>query len=514
MKRVSTGQRIFPFIMATIFTLLLSLFNSCENKKSIQTGIFNLQSDVGYPELAGSASFDSITGTYRISGAGENVWFKKDECQFISKKVTGDFILTARVKFTGKGRDEYRKIGLMARESTFSGSPQVSAVVHGNGVGAIQCRPKRKNNMYEIRSDISAPNVLRLERLGNRFIFSMAVDGKPFQQITLNDLNLKPDLYLGLFVCSHDEKELEEAVFDNVRLTIPVAADFKPYKDFIGSRIELLSLDSGKRTVIYSSQKSLQAPNWSPDGKKLYYNCDGKIFALNLKDYSTTEIETGLAQNNNNDHVLSFDGKLLGISDHTEDAEHGSLIYTLPANGGTPERLTEKAPSYLHGFSPDGRYALFTGGRGLDSDLDIYRINLETKEETQLTNSPGLDDGSEYSPDGGFIYFNSSRSGSMEIYRMNADGSNPIQLTSDEFQNWFPHVSPDGSRLVFLSYPKEIAADDHPFYKQVMIRTMPASGGEAQVVAYLYGGQGTMNVFNWSPDGKQIAFVSNTVIEE
>ena len=39
---------------------------------------------------------------------------------------------------------------------------------------------------------------------------------------------------------------------------------------------------------------------------------------------------------------------------------------------------------------------------------------------------------------------------------------------------------------------------------------MPASGGEARVIAYLYGGQGTINVPSWAPDGRRLAFVSNT----
>ncbi len=118
------------------------------------------------------------------------------------------------------------------------------------------------------------------------------------------------------------------------------------------------------------------------------------------------------------------------------------------------------------------------------------------------------------SPDGKYIYFNSTRTGTMQIWRMFSDGSNQEQLTFDEYNDWFPHVSPDGKWLVFISYSKEIAADDHPFYKQVYIRIMPASGGKPKVIGYLYGGQGSMNVYNWSPDSKEISFVSNSVIDE
>ncbi|WP_163717875.1 PD40 domain-containing protein [Mangrovibacterium lignilyticum] len=507
-------NRLVNLLLLVISSSTLNfMLNSCENKKEVHIGQFNFQSDIGFPKLEGSASFDSISGEYHLAGAGENIWFDKDEFQFISQKITGDFILTARIKFIGEGENEHRKIGIMVREELFGGAAHVSAVVHGDGLAALQFRPHTNSNTEEVRSELSAPNIIRLERQGQKFTFSMAVEGEAMQSIGLDESDLSQELYLGLFVCSHDKGVLEEAVFDNVRLSIPAPNDFVPYKDYIGSHIEILDLESGKRNIIFSSPKSLQAPNWSPDGQLLYYNCEGKIYALNLADYSSKEIDTGLAQNNNNDHVLSFDGQLLGISDHTEDPNDASLIYTLPAAGGTPERLTNEGPSYLHGFSPDKQFAVFTGGRNNAAQLDLYKIELQTKEEIQLTDTPGLDDGSEYSADGQFIYFCSTRTGTMQVYRMNADGSEQTQLTFDEFNDWFPHVSPDGSQLVFISYPQEIAADDHPFYKRVAIRTMPAKGGTPTVIAYLYGGQGSMNVFNWSPDGKKIAFVSNTVIE-
>jgi TolB protein len=173
-----------------------------------------------------------------------------------------------------------------------------------------------------------------------------------------------------------------------------------------------------------------------------------------------------------------------------------------------PKQITLASPSYLHGWSPNGKYLVFTGGR--KGKFDIYKISTKGGEETRLTDADGLNDGPEYTPDGKHIYFNSSRTGKMQIWRMNADGSKQEQVTNDEDNNWFPHISPDGKWIVFISFPKDVDPKDHPYYKQCYLRLMPIKGGQPKVIAYIYGGQGTMNVPSWSPDSKKIAFVTNT----
>ena len=97
---------------------------------------------------------------------------------------------------------------------------------------------------------------------------------------------------------------------------------------------------------------------------------------------------------------------------------------------------------------------------------------------------------------------------------MRPDGSAQEQVTSDELNNWFPHVSTDGKLLVFLSYGKEV--EGHPENKDVMLRIVPMKNDtvdrKIEVLAKLFGGQGTINVPSWSPDSKQLAFVSYQLI--
>jgi Tol biopolymer transport system component len=315
----------------------------------------------------------------------------------------------------------------------------------------------------------------------------------------------------------------ERALFKDVRLVRPAKDGFVPYRDYIGSVLELLDVQSGRRQVLQRAEQPFEAPNWTPDGRALIYNGSGrgdvrgKLFRFDLATRQPVVIETGTNNRNNNDHVLSSDGTMLGISDQSAGQ---SAIYTVPGGGGTPKRITPLTPSYLHGWSPDGKRLVYTGGR--NGEFDIYTIASDgSGTEQNMTKSKGLDDGPEFSPDGQFIYFNSARSGTMQLWRMNADGSEPVQITNDEWNNWFPHVSPDGQWIAFISFPKEVDPADHPYYKRVYLRLMPVpglpagapgakAGGTPKVIAYVYGGQGTINVPSWSPDGKMLAFVSNT----
>jgi len=293
-----------------------------------------------------------------------------------------------------------------------------------------------------------------------------------------------------------------------VRIIFPAKDNFVPYRDYIGSHLEIMEIANGHRQIIYSDSGSIQAPNWTPDGKVLIYNSKGLLFRFDLEKKIPTVINTDFATNNNNDHVLSFNGKMIGISHHSIKHDNKSIVYTLPVAGGKPKQIAKIGPSYLHGWSPDGKFLIYTADR--DGDYNIFKIAAKGGKEMQLTNALGLDDGSEFTPDGKYIYFNSTRSGMMQIWRMKPDGSAQEQITDDQFNNWFPHVSPDGNWIVFLSYAKSVKPNDHPFYQQVYLRLMPITGGQPKIIAYAYGGQGTINVPSWSPDSKKIAFVSNS----
>ena len=282
----------------------------------------------------------------------------------------------------------------------------------------------------------------------------------------------------------------------------------------VESVLETIDIHTGERTVVHRENVRFEAPNWTHDGEELIFNQEGLLYRIPVEGGEPEVIPTDFATSNNNDHGISPDGEKLAISHHVDDLPPGSnsIIYIVPIEGGTPRRVTEKGPSYWHGWSPDGKTLTYTALR--DGQFDIYTIPVEGGEETQLTDTPGLDDGPDYSPDGRYIYFNSERTGSMEIWRMDADGANPVQITDDTYNNWFPHPSPDGRYLAFLTYIDPIDPGSHPPDKNVMLRLMDIETGEITELARFTGGQGTINVPSWAPDSRRFAFVSYRLLDE
>jgi TolB protein len=505
MKKIVAAIKASGYQLAVFFFLQSSIVMA----QTEQVGIFDQHEDVGNPKIKGSVIYNKEDQTYLFYGAGKNMWAKEDQFHFAWKKIKGDFIIRATIRFIGTGKNEHRKIGIMARETLATGSRYADACVHGDILSSLQFRLADNDTTGQVVVSSYHPTEIELQRSGNTFTFSAAVFGETYKSVS-KELSLAEELYAGLFICSHEEDVTEKAVFSNVQVIIPAAKNFKPYRDYIGSHIEVMEVATGHRKILHSAPNSLQAPNWTKDGKQLIYNSEGLLYKYDLSNGAISTLNTGTANQNNNDHVLSFDGKQMGISNHMGE-KRISTLFVLPVTGADkPVQITsvDSGHSYLHSWSPDGKKLIFTGQR--KNQYDIWSIDIATKKETALTNTPILDDGPEYSPDGKWIYFNSVRTGTMKIWRMKPDGSNQEQVTFDEYNDWFPHFSPDGKWIVYVSFPKDIDPTDHPFYKKIYLRLMPVAGGVPKTIAYIYGGQGTINVPSWSPDGKKIAFVSNT----
>ncbi|WP_343080418.1 hypothetical protein [Ostreiculturibacter nitratireducens] len=269
----------------------------------------------------------------------------------------------------------------------------------------------------------------------------------------------------------------------------------------IRSELCIYRLADGHVESVLTTPRLIEAPNWAPDGGSLLVNGHGRLFRVDLENPDLANIDTDFAERLNNDHGISLDGRTIVISDSSRT--EGSCIYTLPATGGTPLRITANTPSWWHGWSPDGKSLTYVGRR--DGVFDIYTIPASGGEERRLTRGGGHHDGPDYTPDGEWIWFNSDVGGSMQLWRIRPDGTGRERMTDDERVNWFPHPSPDGRHVLYLSYPP--GTEGHPRDLDVELRLMPAGGGAARSLIALFGGQGSVNVPCWAPEGNRFAFV-------
>ncbi len=518
---------------SSLFVCLL-LVITCLSAQTSDIGVFTKATDIGKPKNAGSSRFDPATQTYHMKGAGYNIWFNRDEFHYLYRKIAGDFILTGNFEFVGGGDkgNGHRKIGWMVRESEDESAASMNAVIHGDGLVVMQWRPLRGAFMRDPEDEIFYPKkhtfqVVQLERKGKKLIMRVANPGEPLQVVGSKLMpDLKDSVLVGPYICSHDENIIEEAKVWNLRIDRPVenayqpnpilARASKPFNGELASRLEIVDVFTGARKVVHESEGRLEAPNWMPDNQRLLYNEKGLLYTIPVGGGTPEVLNTGSVNRNNNDHGISFDGKMLAISSSRQGMPGGgSSVYVVPLKGGEPKLVTSETPSYWHGWAPNGKEVAIVAQRNASKIYNLYKVDVNTGKETSLTNNTdGHVDGPEYSPDGKYIYYNANPTGTMQLWRMKPDGTQKEQLTFDEYHNWFPHISPDGKWIAYISFPIEIDPSSHPSYKKVMLKIMPVSGtGAPRVIAHLYGGQGTLNVNSWSPDSKRLAFVSNSEVK-
>jgi hypothetical protein len=279
------------------------------------------------------------------------------------QKLTGDFILRARIDFAGQGVNPRCKMGWRVCLSAEIASVFADAFLQGGGDVFLDFRRAFGVGIEHTVHPLKRADVLQLERRGNACMLSAAHNGETFVSVEAVEIDFGEEASVGLFIDSPDPRDRERVIFRDVRISKPAEAGFRPYKDYIGSRLEILDVHTGMLEVVHREAEPFEAPNWMPNGRTIIYNVGGSgpnkglLRTIDLETRAVAPLETAFAIHNNNDHALSFDGAQLAISHHSPDDDGRSVVYTLPSTGGTPN-----SPSFLHGWSPDSQWLVYTGG--------------------------------------------------------------------------------------------------------------------------------------------------------
>jgi TolB protein len=163
--------------------------------------------------------------------------------------------------------------------------------------------------------------------------------------------------------------------------------------------------DGFNEHTIMESNDPIMSPAWSPDSRQLAY--------------------------------VSFEGSKASIFVQTLRTGNRFNVSSKPGINGAPS------------FSPDGRKLVVTLG-GVDGNLDIYVLDINTRRTTRLTTHRAIDTEGTWSPDGQYIYFTSDRSGGPQVYRISASGGSPERVTFEGSYNARPRLSPDGNKLAMV----------------------------------------------------------------
>ena len=275
---------------------------------------------------------------------------------------------------------------------------------------------------------------------------------------------------------------------------------------------------TGTTTVVHEDHDVLlEAPNWTADDQ-LLLNGDGVLWQLPPDGSAPPRrIEHQGLPELNNDHVLDPDGR------HVHVSGNDWQLYRAPLVGGPATRTTRERTGangqqlmhFLHGVSPDGRtlaYVNVDPDAGFGVGANLHLVQADGSDDREVLPGWGPDDGCEFSPDGQWLYFNTERfsPGQAQVARVRPDGTGLEQLTHDDQVNWFPHASPDGLLWLYLAFPP--GTQGHPADLPVRLMLVRHHRwDEAECVAELMGGQGTVNVNSWAPDSRRFAWVSYPV---
>lgn len=275
--------------------------------------------------------------------------------------------------------------------------------------------------------------------------------------------------------------------------------------------------------TVFTLDGEWHAPNWTPDGKYIVSDMGNALYRIPVSGAAKgkpEKIYANASRTATNDHAVSWDGKQVADTviklpvpakiRGAADIPNPIVVMNLDGSAAHEVHM-----GWLHGWSPDGKYLVYTGT--LQDSASIYRINVDGSGELRMTTAKGSDDGPEYSADGKWIYFCSNRAGKWDAWRMPAGGAGPDDKLAEKVthsadgQDWFPHISPDGRWLYVLSYPM-----DHPDHNYIgdgmRIRLLrlkdgvAAKGAELTTVRTFFGGQGAGNTGGWSADSKKFAW--------
>ncbi len=187
-------------------------------------------------------------------------------------------------------------------------------------------------------------------------------------------------------------------------------------------------------------------PDWAPDASQLVFQSDHQnepqdtpdIYVINFADSALYELLDAPEFADYGPRWSGDGSQILFISNSTGNME----IFYMNPDGSEVTQVTDGAdPVGSAAWSPDGERIVFVYGQRPATDLYIINKDGSVESVVRLTADEYTDDSPSFSPDGEQIVFSSNRSGNWDLWVVNADGTGLTQLTDDPFYDGFPDWS-------------------------------------------------------------------------
>lgn len=338
-------------------------------------GQFTDHQDIGKPKHPGAASYDAKTGTYRVTGGGQNMWANHDDFHYVWKKMSGDVRATVDAAFVSPAPPPgapgviHRKGGIVLRQDLDPDSAYVDVLRMGNEQLSLQYREKKGDETHLIWINTARQGTVRLEKIGDYAYLSVpGADGKLHHAGGAFKLHITGPYYVGLGVCPHDDAKTETMDFKNLKIEAAKAVAFPRDATLQTMAVANAHEDQLEQTAVVTTTRGLSDVAWAPDGKSLTYKSGGTVWRVAADGMETRAPEKADAAaagpRENNAWVYYGDSKT------------GKLWRVRPnGSGRTQVTMDGGMRDFSPHVSPDGKWLLYAsapaGKAGKDTDLEI-----------------------------------------------------------------------------------------------------------------------------------------------